>query len=128
MFVNFCRLFINGSRIEELSFSSLFRISFPMMRLACVLSFVDAQQQLFLAPAPYAELVAAKPYSPGNTRQHPPMAAAAPMPYVVASAADITGFDGDGSSPFASLIVGAATGVGLAMLASTGPLRSKVVA
>merc|ERR1719359_45196 len=84
-----------------------------MMRFAFVPSLALAQQQLFMAPAQYPQMAAPEyAYAPEY-----------PVQYLETYAEPE-----DSSSPFTSLLLGAATGVGLAMLASTGPVRSKVAA
>jgi ferredoxin len=104
-----------------------------MMRFAVVPSLVVAQQQLFMAPAPYAQTAAqsaATQYAPYSAMQYPQMAAAAPefgyaMPYVEAYAEEPVQAE---DSTFTGLLLGAAAGAGLALLASHGPVRSKIAA
>ena len=99
-----------------------------MMRFGFVPSLVLAQQQLFLVPAPYSQLAAQYPQIPAAAPElgYAPQYAA-PVQYVGAYQEEPVQAE-DSSSTVASVLLGAAAGVGLAMLASTEPLRSKVAA
>jgi ferredoxin len=95
-----------------------------MMRFAFASSLVLAQQQLFMAPAPYSQLAAQSP-----VMQYPQVPQyAAPVQYVEEYYVEEPMQAEDSSSAFVSVLFGAAAGAGLAMLASTEPLRSKVAA
>jgi ferredoxin len=98
-----------------------------MMRTAVVVSGALAQQQLLMAP--YAPR-AVDQYQ--ATQQYVPMAAS-PMEYqYVPQYAEqyaeypVQYVEEDSSSTMTSLLLGAAAGVGLAMVASAGPVRSKL--
>ena len=98
------------------------------MRLGLVPSLVFAQQQLFLAPAPYSELAAqsAAAQFASHAKPYPPLPAPAlesgsfpqyAVPFVEPRAEGPE----DSSRRVTSLLAGAAAGVGLAMLLSTRP-------
>jgi ferredoxin len=104
-----------------------------MTRFAIVPSLVFAQQQLFLAPAtPYSQMAAqssATQYVPQYSAAQYPDYSYAPQyaaPYLEAYVEEP--MQTEESSVFSSLVLGAAAGAGLAMLASYGPVRSKVAA
>ena len=105
------------------------------MRLACVPPLVVAQHQLFLAPTPSSKLAAqSAPTQYGPYAQYPQMPGPAPkysyasqyaVPYVEAHVEAAA----DRRAPIAPLLLlCAAAGAGLAMLASTGPVCRKAAA